>query len=79
MTLFISDSIFSSTEKKGVDFDKAFAGYIVVEDGLIQKVGKGEAPESLKGQAEKIIDARGKTITAGLVDAHTHLVHGGSR
>lgn len=79
MILFISDSIFSSTEKKDENFDKAFAGYIVVEDGLIQKVGKGEAPESLKNQAEKIIDARGKTITAGLVDAHTHLVHGGSR
>ena len=47
MTLFISDSIFSSTERKEEDFDKAFAGYIVVEDGLIQKVGKGEAPESL--------------------------------
>ena len=54
MTLFISDSIFSSTEKKGEDFDKAFAGYIVVEDGFIQKVGKGDAPESLKSQAEKI-------------------------
>ncbi|HNX93377.1 MAG TPA: imidazolonepropionase, partial [Syntrophomonas sp.] len=27
----------------------------------------------------KIIDARGQTVTTGLVDPHTHLVHGGSR
>lgn len=75
MILFISNSIFSSAE----DCDEAFSGYIVVENGIIQKVGKGEVPSEIEKQAEKIIDARGKTITAGLVDAHTHLVHGGSR
>ena len=26
-----------------------------------------------------ILDGKGKTVTPGLIDSHTHLVHGGSR
>lgn len=75
MILFISDSIFTSAEGTS----KSFEGYITVEDGIIQSVEKGEAPQQIQKQARIIIDARGKTITPGLIDAHTHLVHGGSR
>lgn len=75
MILFLSDSIFTAEE----NCDKTFAGYITIENGIIQTVGKGSAPQSVQDAAEKIIDARGKTITPGLIDAHTHLVHGGSR
>ena len=75
MVLFISDSIFSAEE----GCDEAFCGYIVAENGIIQKVGRGEPPANLQKTADTVIDARGKTITPGLVDAHTHLVHGGSR
>lgn len=75
MVLFISDSIFSAEE----GCDEAFYGYIVAENGIIQKVGRGEPPANLQKTADTVIDARGKTITPGLVDAHTHLVHGGSR
>ncbi|MGF7107839.1 imidazolonepropionase [Treponema pedis] len=75
MNLFLSDSIFTAEE----NCNNSFAGYIVVENGIIQTVEKGEAPQHIQKAAEKIIDARGKTITPGFVDAHTHLVHGGSR
>lgn len=54
-------------------------GYVAVKDGLIYEVGKGEAPKEFISAETTIIDAIGKTVTPGLVDAHTHLVHGGSR
>ena len=75
MILFLSDSIFTAEE----NCEKTFSGYFVVENEIIQSVEKGEAPKALQTQAEKIVDVRGKTITPGLIDAHTHLVHGGSR
>ncbi len=54
-------------------------GYVAVKDGKIIAVGEGKAPEDMKGPETKLIDASGKTVTPGLIDAHTHLVHGGSR
>ncbi len=54
-------------------------GYIAVKDGIILDVSSGNAPKELKGENTTIIDAHGKTVTPGLIDAHTHLVHGGSR
>ena len=49
--------------------------YVVIEDGVIAKVGTG-APEETDAQ---VIDARGRLVTPGLVDAHTHLIFGGWR
>ncbi|MBR4421257.1 MAG: imidazolonepropionase [Erysipelotrichaceae bacterium] len=48
--------------------------YIYIEDDRIVEIGAGEGPE-----AEQIIDAQGKLVTPGLVDAHTHLIFGGWR
>ncbi len=53
-------------------------GYVFIEDGKIKDIGKGDAPKEYYDHAD-FIDARGKTITPGLIDAHTHLIHGGSR
>lgn len=75
MVLFISDCIFTSS----TSYKEPFAGYVVVEDGIINEVGKGDVPEKLKEEAKRIVDARGQVILPGFVDAHTHLVHGGSR
>ena len=73
MILFLSDCIFSSST------EKPFSGYIVVDNGIIEEIKEGDAPSSLKEQATRIVDARGQLILPGFVDAHTHLVHGGSR
>ena len=54
-------------------------GYVAVKDGKIISLGEGNAPGDIKGSGTRIIDASGKTVTPGLIDAHTHLVHGGSR
>ncbi|KUO74620.1 MAG: imidazolonepropionase [Clostridia bacterium BRH_c25] len=54
-------------------------GYLAIKDGRIIAVGEGNAPREMEGPETKVIDAAGKTVTPGLIDAHTHLVHGGSR
>jgi len=75
MILFISDCIFTSSSSQ----EEPFAGYIVVDNGIIEEVAKGDVPQKLKNEAKRIVDARGQVILPGFVDAHTHLVHGGSR
>lgn len=55
-------------------------GIVALKDDKIIYVGKGELPASIKTHKDTIlIDGKGKTVTPGLVDSHTHLVHGGSR
>ncbi|MCC3867689.1 imidazolonepropionase [Terrisporobacter mayombei] len=53
--------------------------YIAVVEGKIFKVGTGEDYKELVGENTVIDDASGMLVTPGLVDSHTHLVHGGSR
>lgn len=50
--------------------------WVLVEDGKIAAVGTG-APAAAEGAA--VIDAEGRLVTPGLVDAHTHLIFGGWR
>ncbi len=48
--------------------------WLLEEDGVIAALGTGKPPK-----ADKTVDCRGKLVTAGLVDCHTHLVFGGWR
>jgi len=50
--------------------------WVLVEDGVIAQIGTGAAPEAADAQ---VVDAQGKLVTPGLVDAHTHLIFGGWR
>ena len=51
----------------------------IVEDKIIY-VGEGELPKDIETDGKTVfIDGKGKTVTPGLVDPHTHLIHGGSR
>ena len=45
-----------------------FEAEIGVEDGKVASISK-----SLSGQAKEVIDAKGKLIFPGIIDAHTHL------
>ncbi len=55
-------------------------GVVAIKEDKIIYVGQGELPsEIVVDDDTMIINADGKTVTPGLVDPHTHLVHGGSR
>ncbi|RYG72523.1 imidazolonepropionase [Lentibacillus lipolyticus] len=57
-------------------------GSVLAKDGKIKAVGKQEELEQQYkddiAEAE-VLDATGKTVTPGLIDPHTHLVHAGTR
>src|SRR6478735_4674548 len=53
-------------------------GGMLVCDGKIEKVGPSDEIEKNAGDAE-IVDAGGRVVMPGFVDAHTHLVFAGNR
>lgn len=50
--------------------------WVLISQGQIAQVGTG-TPPSVSGA--QVVDAGGKLVTPGLVDAHTHLIFGGWR
>lgn len=50
--------------------------WVLIEGGIISAVGTGAPPSA---PVADIVDAKGRLVTPGLVDAHTHLVFGGWR
>jgi imidazolonepropionase len=53
-------------------------GGMLIRDGRIEVVGPSNQIEN-KGADAEVIDARGKVVLPGFVDAHTHLVFAGNR
>jgi imidazolonepropionase len=53
-------------------------GGMLIRDGKIARVGPSDEIEKNVGDAE-IVDARGRVVMPGFVDAHTHLVFAGNR
>src|SRR5919109_394041 len=50
---------------------KCFKGFVRIKDGIIAEVGEGSPREVTSG--EQLIDADGRALLPGLVNAHTHL------
>ena len=46
-----------------------FLGYVVLEDGRISEIGRGNAPS---GNFDERIDAEGDYVSPGFIDMHTH-------
>lgn len=68
------------TKKEMNDLGIITDGALVIEDGIITKVGKSKKILAEITESEyEIIDASGKSVLPGFVDSHTHLVFGGER
>jgi imidazolonepropionase len=55
-----------------------FDGGILLHDGKIDSVGPSDEVEK-KSSGAKVVDAGGRVVLPGFVDAHTHLVFAGNR
>lgn len=53
--------------------------YVAISDGKFVQIGTGEDYKEIIQANTEIQDANGLLVTPGLIDGHTHLVHGGSR
>src|SRR5256714_170868 len=53
-------------------------GGMLVREGKIEKIGPSAEIEKNVGDAE-VVDAGGRVVMPGFVDAHTHLVFAGNR
>jgi predicted amidohydrolase YtcJ len=56
-----------------VDDSHPFVGALAVRDGRVQLVGSPAEAMLLRGPATRLIDATGRTVIPGMVDAHAHL------
>jgi imidazolonepropionase len=54
-------------------------GGMFVRDGLIERVGSRDEIERLIDSDTEVVDALGRVVLPGFVDAHTHPVFGGTR
>ena len=55
-------------------------GIIAIAGEKIIYVGEGNLPGHIEtDESTEFISGEGKTVTPGLIDSHTHVVHGGSR
>lgn len=53
--------------------------YVVVEDGRVASVVVGRAPEDVRREADRVVDATGCLLTPGLVNTHQHLYQWATR
>ena len=63
-TVLIKNTTVWTSEKEGILEETD----VLIKDGKISKIGKG-----LNDKADKVIDATGKHVTAGIIDEHSHL------
>lgn len=54
-------------------------GFIIIDKEIIKAFGEGENYRKYLKKGDIVIDGKGKTITPGLIDSHTHVVYSGSR
>ena len=48
-------------------------GYLLIEADSIVAIGDGKVPDSIRSQADEVIDASGQIVMPGLVNSHVHL------
>ena len=69
-----ADLIVTTARVYTVDDARPLASAIAVRDGRIQFVGSAAEALALRGANTRLVDAAGRTIVPGIVDAHAHLL-----
>src|SRR3954463_856969 len=68
-----ADLIVTNARIYTVDDNHPFVQALAVRGGRVQFVGSNNEALALRGPSTRIIDATGRTVVPGIVDAHAHL------
>lgn len=79
LILYEIGQLITSRELEGNHIEILENGYLAIQGDKIIGVGTGEVPTSFIHFDTKFVKIGKKVVSPGLVDSHTHLVHGGSR
>jgi len=79
LILYDIGQLITSRELEGNHIEMLENGYLAIKGDKIIGVGTGEVPTSFIHFDTKFVKIGKKVVSPGLVDSHTHLVHGGSR
>lgn len=79
LILYEIGQLITSRELEGNHIEMLENGYLAIKGDKIIGVGTGEVPTSFIHFDTKFVKIGKKVVSPGLVDSHTHLVHGGSR
>lgn len=79
LILYDIGQLITSRELEGNHIEILENGYLAIKGDKIIGVGTGEVPTSFIQFDTKFVRIGKKVVSPGLVDSHTHLVHGGSR
>lgn len=71
-----ADIIIMNADIRTSDAAKPRAQALAIKDGKFIAVGSPHYIKLLQSDKTKMIDAKGKTVIPGLIDAHTHLIAG---
>lgn len=67
-----ADLVVTNARVYTADEARPLAEAFAVKDGRVMFVGSRQEAEALKGASTRVIDAGGKTVIPGMVDAHAH-------
>lgn len=74
-SLTLTNARIATMQKGGAPYGAMANAAILIENGRIAWLGPSDAAP----RADEIADLAGRWVTPGLIDCHTHIVHGGSR
>lgn len=77
-TLWINANIATMAEGN-VDYGTIFNGALAVSKGKIVWLGTMDELAIINYSSRQILDGKGKWLTPGLIDCHTHIIYGGNR
>ena len=71
-----ADIIVMNADIRTSDASKPRAKALAIKDGKFLAVGSPHYIKLLQNEKTQVIDAKGKTVIPGLIDAHTHMIAG---
>lgn len=57
---------------KIINEGESFDGFVLITNSIIEKVGRGEAPEELLDKVDEVRDLKGDLLLPGVIDVHVH-------